>query len=110
MIRSLVLTWFALLAALLHTTARAQAPVIVENAPDIYPEPIDLDAWVDQQPNSWSGGGYGYGYGYDDHGSWWPSWDDLNPFAPAQSDYLADSALIAPWSLKLLPDELIYRP
>ena len=112
MIRTLVLIWFALLAALLQTTAQAQAPVIVENAPDIYPEPIDLDAWVDQQPHSWSGGGYGYGYGsgYDDSGSWWPSWDDVNPFAASQNDYLADAALNAPWSWTLLPDELIYRP
>ena len=44
MIRTLALIWLALLAALLQTTAQAQAPVIVENAPDIYPEPIDLDA------------------------------------------------------------------
>ncbi|MEC7695626.1 MAG: DUF1207 domain-containing protein [Planctomycetota bacterium] len=112
MIRTLALIWLALLAALLQTTAQAQAPVIVENAPDIYPEPIDLDAWVDQQPNSWSGGGYGYGYGsgYDDRGAWWPSWNDLNPFAPAEDDYLADAALNAPWSWTLLPDELIYRP
>ena len=112
MIRTLLPMWLALLAGLMHSIAQAQAPVVVENAPGIYPEPIDLDAWVDQQPQSWSAGGYGYGagYGYEDDGSWWPGLNDLNPFAPTQNDYLSDAALNAPWSWQLLPDELIYRP
>ena len=112
MIRTLLPIWLAILPGLMHGIAQAQAPVMVENAPGMYPEPIDLDAWVDQQPQSWSGGGYGYGagYGYEDDGSWWPGLNDLNPFAPMQNDYLADAALNAPWSWQLLPDELIYRP
>ena len=122
MIRSLLPVWVVILLSAVALHANAQAPVVIENAPEFYPEPIDLDNWVQQQPSAWSGGGYG---GYGDGGwwqgglDWWGSseqnWREngfaaFNPFAPMPEDAMADAALNAPWSWTLLPDELIYRP
>ena len=120
MVRLLLPLWLVLLASSLHSIAQAQPSVVIENPPGIYPEPINLDTWVDQQPHSWSGGGYGEDTHWWQGGlNWWggaeQQWqqggvNNFNPFAPMQDNYLADAALNAPWSWQLLPDELIYRP
>jgi hypothetical protein len=119
-----ILCWFSTAALFcLAATARGQTPIVLggqpsEEAQTVYPQPIDLDSWIEgQQAGYGSGGGcYPSGcYGNDPYGQSSGGFFNSNflgnylggPYAGNPQD---DSGLNAPWSWQLLPRELIYRP
>ena len=118
--------WFSTAVLIWATTSVAtmgQTPIVIGEPQATYPEPIDLDAWIEGQGS----GGY-----YPENGCY-PS-GDCYPGGGCQLDGFfnngcggcfgfdsllgghysgnsqANSTLHAPWSWQLLPRELIYRP
>ena len=118
--------WFSTAVLIWATTSVAtmgQTPIVIGEPQVTYPEPIDLDAWIEGQGS----GGY-----YPENGCY-PS-GDCYPVEGCQLDGFfnngcggcfgldsllgghysgnsqANSTLHAPWSWQLLPRELIYRP
>ena len=124
-----ILCWFLTAALLcLAVTARGQTPIVLGGQPSqeaqtVYPQPIDLDSWLEGQQAGYGPGGGCYPsgcypggcYGDDSYGQSSGGFFNSNswgnylggPYAGNPQD---DSGLNAPWSWTPLPDELIYRP